>query len=146
MTPANQKVLRQTKGPSSRCRMGPLSCLIPTAVILPQSPRGILARSRPGCRLRPPPGRYSGRPVAVKLTSNIYGFGHEFCHALRALMEHGCVPVTRLFPDGNGMIFIYHPSTRRAELWSGSWKEDDPGVYSVLPSSSKSRRGRASDV
>ena len=73
----------------------------------------------------------SGALLAVKLTSNIYGFGHEFRHVLQALMKHGCVPVTRLLTDGNGMIFIYHSSTRRAELWSGSWKHDDPGVYSV---------------
>ena len=74
----------------------------------------------------------SGRPVAVKLTSSTYAFGDEFCQALQALMKHGCRPVTRLFSDGGSMIFIFHPASRKAEMWSGGWKEDEPGVYSIL--------------
>ena len=74
----------------------------------------------------------AGRPVAVKLTSNVYAFGAEFCETLQALMRHACRPVTRLAADNEGMIFMYHPQTRRAGLWVGFWQEDEPGTYSIL--------------
>ena len=74
----------------------------------------------------------AGRPVAVKLTSNVYAFGQEFCEALQALMKHGCRSVTRLTGDGKGTVFVYHPPSRKTEVWSGPWKEDEPKVFSII--------------
>ena len=74
----------------------------------------------------------AGRVCAAKLDKNVYGFGYDFCYVIQTLVKHGCQITLRLYADNNAMVFAYDPSKRDAEVGSGSWSEDDLGVYSIV--------------
>ncbi len=74
----------------------------------------------------------AGRPCAVQLHGNVYGFGYEFCRELKPLLEQGYAAAHRLFDDGSAFVFVYDPNSKIAELWKGPWREDDKHVYSIM--------------
>ena len=72
------------------------------------------------------------RPCAVQLHGNVYAFGYAFCGHLKPLLDAGRAVAHRLFDGGKAFVFIFDPTTKTADLWSGRWAEDDQGVYSIV--------------
>lgn len=76
----------------------------------------------------------SGRPVAAQMIPGFVAFGYVFCARLKTTMEAGFTDGTRLFADGAAILYIYSPSAKATELWSGRWvKDDTTGLHSVNP-------------
>ncbi|MEQ8357123.1 MAG: hypothetical protein RH942_16425 [Kiloniellaceae bacterium] len=74
----------------------------------------------------------SGKPCAVQLHGNVYGFGYAFCGALKPLLDRGCLATHRLFDDGAAFIFVFDPKASETELWKGQWAEDEGKIYSIV--------------